>query len=107
MFNPKDEAEPYCINSSVVFDIILQFSLSYVILKMHFYKLQYFTIILNVIIFIIMLIFDLINIYVYESFRGIIFLIYFFDLMFYAFQNSYGKKAFLYGFISPYDLLIF
>ena len=106
MFNPKDAAEPYCINSSVVFDIILQFSLSYVILKMHFYKLQYFTIILNVIIFIIMLIFDLINIYVYESFRGIIFLIYFFDLMFYAFQNSYGKKAFLYGFISPYDLLI-
>ena len=46
-------------NSITPLNIIFQFVYSYLILKIYFYKLQYFSLILNIIVFIIILIFDL------------------------------------------------
>ena len=56
---PDEEFEPYVFSSTVSFDIILQFISSYFILKIYFYKLQYFSLSINIIIFIIILIIDI------------------------------------------------
>ena len=46
----------------VSFEITLQFLCSYLILKIHFYKLQYLSLFINLGIFIILLILDIIDI---------------------------------------------
>ena len=73
---------------------------------MHFYKLQIFTLITNIIIFFILLTFDLINILAYQSFSGEAYGFFLLLYLFYAFEYTFVKKAFLEGFLSPYNLLI-
>ena len=73
---------------------------------MHFYKLQIFTLITNIIIFFIILTFDLINILLYQSFPGEAYGIFFLLYLFNALEYTFVKKAFLEGFLSPYKLLI-
>ena len=80
--------------------------ISYFILKIHFYKHHYFSIIVNIIIFFIIFIIDIINKIKFDSFDGYIFLFYPFQLLFYSLEYAYAKKVFLYGFSSPYYLLI-
>jgi len=60
----------YDVSSIAAFSVIIQFILSYFLLKMHFYKLQKLALITNIIIFCILLTFDLINIFAYQSFSG-------------------------------------
>ena len=103
---PKLSPLFYSVNCTVVYSVIIQFILSYFLLKMHFYKLQKFTLIINIIIFFVLLIFDLINIIIYEAFNGEIYGFYFLMLTFFAIEYTYVKKAFLEGFLSPYKLLI-
>ena len=55
IFFPEEEYHFFPFNYSVIFDIIIQFLFSYLILKIHFYKLQYFSLYLNVIICITLL----------------------------------------------------
>ena len=59
-----EEYERIPFNFIIVFDIILQFILSCLILRVHFYKLQYFSLVLNFIILIIVLTLDLVDILV-------------------------------------------
>ena len=87
-------------------NIIFQFVSSYLILKIYFYKLQYFSLILNIIVFIIILIFDLIIIFYYSKFDGNAYLFFSFSLFFLSVEYSLGKKVILYGFISIYFLFM-
>ena len=91
----------------VPFEIICQFICSFIILKIHFYKLQYFSLFLNLGIFIIILIIDIFNFKRAEySWDGKVYIFYLFNIISYSFEFSLGKKIVLYGFISIY-LLIF
>ena len=103
---PDKEYEPYVFSCTVPFDIILQFITSHFILKIYFYKLQYFALSIDIIIFIIILIIDIINIIYNNSFEPIIFLFNLFGLIFSSLGDVYGKKAILYGFKSIYSLMI-
>ena len=91
------------LNSDVIFEIIIQYILSIIILKEHFYKHHYLSISINAICFIILYIFDIID----EEFDLLSSLLYFVYLSFLALENAYGKKAMLYGYISPFSLLIY
>ena len=93
-------------NSITPLNIIFQFVSSYLILKIYFYKLQYFSLILNIIVFIIILIFDLIIIFYYSKFDGNAYLFFSFSLFFLSVEYSLGKKFILYGFISIYFLFM-
>ena len=103
---PKKKIGTYPFSCVVPLVIILQFICSYFILTIHFYKLQYLTLFLNLGIFIAIFIFDLINIIKYESFDGKVLLFYALNIIFFSVEYSYGKKILLYGFISIYSLLI-
>ena len=84
----------------------MQFISSYFILKIHFYKLQYFSLFLNIGIFIIILIIDIINIIKCNSFNPHNFYIYAINIIFLSIELSYGKTIILEGFISVYLLMI-
>ena len=93
-------------NSTVPLDIICQFISSYFLLKIHFYKLHYFCFGLYIVIFIIILIIDLIDVFYLKTFEGYIYLFYPFSLIFYSIEYALGKKAILYGYISIYLLIL-
>ena len=94
----------------VPFEIICQFICSYILLKIKFHKLQYFSLFLNLGIFIIILIFDLVvsnnNKNENDNFDAKILLFYTFNIIFYSIEFSLGKKIFLHGYISIYLLII-
>jgi len=106
MIYPNETIFINSLNCSVPYYVIIQYILSYLILKMHFYKFHYFSFALNIIIFIILLIMDLVNSLLYEIFDIKIYIIYLFLLIFNAVEYCFGKKLLLNGFISPYNLLI-
>ena len=84
---------------------IFQFVSSYLILKTHFYKLQYFSLFLNLGLFIIIFIFDLYYI-INEKIDGIFYVFLCLKYLILAVQYSLGKKVILYGYISVYLLLV-
>ena len=53
IFYPNIKTVTYTFSSETPFEIFFQFICSYFILKVHFYKLQYFSLFLNLFIFII------------------------------------------------------
>ena len=89
-------------SSEVVIRIVLQYILSVIILKTYFYKHHYLSIIINVISLISLSIFD-IKYGNYSLLQSLFYIIYIVCL---AFENTYGKKAMIYGFLSPFNLLI-
>ena len=103
---PDKKLDIYTFNCLIPFGNILQFICSYFILKIHFYKLQYFSIYLNLGIFIIILIFDLINILKNNAFDGKAYIFYPFSIIFYSIEYSCGKRILLNGFISIHLLII-
>ena len=102
-----EESDIYAFSCIVPFEIICQYICSFIILKIHFYKLQYFSLFLNLGIFIIILIID-----IYNCFKNVdskiwrMYFFYLFNIIFYSIEYSLGKKIFLYGFISIYLLII-
>ena len=102
------EVETYLnyLNSSVVFNILLQCILGYFILKTKFYTHHFFSFILNAICFLILATLDIINSVVYKIFDLKYILIYIAYLLFFAFEYAFGKKALINGFFSIYSLLI-
>ena len=106
IYPDKDVTDLYSFSCVVPFEIVLQFVCSYFILKIHFYKLQYFSLFLNLGILIIILIIDIINLIKCNSFDEKIFYFYPLHIIIYSIGYSFGKKILLYGFISIY-LLIF
>ena len=102
---PDKKIDSFPFSNAVIFDIILQFICSYLILKIHFYKLQHFSLYLNVVIFIIILALDLVEILKNKIIKGRIYVFYPFYLIFYRLVFAYGKIVILYGYISIYKLL--
>ena len=96
----------YTFSCIVPLECFFQFAISYFLLKIHFYSHHYFSVVLNLIIFIFIFIIDLINVVEYKSFDGKIFFIYPLILVCFALELSFAKKVFLYGFQSPYYLLV-
>ena len=104
---PKDKFHYAPFNGYVILDIILQFISSYLILKIHFYKLQYCSLYLNVAIFFSILIFDLLDIFVSQKIQGKIYIIYPFYIISYCLGYVYGKKAIILGYMSIYLIIIY
>jgi len=94
------------LNSSVVFNILLQYILGYFILRTKFYTHHYFSFILNAICFLILTTLDIINLVFVKSFSLIYILLYIAYLLFFAFEYAFGKKALINGFFSIYSFLI-
>ena len=94
-------------NGYVILDIVMQFVSSYLILKIHFYKLQYCSLFLNVAIFLFILIFDLLDIFVSKTIEGRIYIIYPFYIISYCLGYVFGKKVILFGYMSIYLIIIF
>ena len=93
------------------FAIVIQFVCSYYILRIHFYKLQYVSLFLNIVIFFIILIIDIINSINFgdkgePQFDPNSFYIYPLNIIFLSIELSYGKIIILEGFISVYLLMI-
>jgi len=103
---PSEELDIYPFSFTAMFDTILQFVFSYLILKIHFLKLQRFSLFLNLGILIIILILDVIDIYINKILQGHIYVIYPFYLIFFCLEYVFGKKLILYGYISVYKLII-
>ena len=104
---PKDKFHYAPFNGYVILDIILQFISSYLILKIHFYKLQYCSLYLNVAIFFSILIFDLLDIFVSIQIQGKIYIIYPFYIISYCLGYVYGKKTIILGYMSIYLIIIY
>ena len=100
------EFDVHAFSCVVPFEIICQFICSFIILKIHFYKLQYFSLFLNLGIFIIILIIDIINYSKNDETIWRLFFFYIFNVIFYSIEYSLGKKIFLYGYISIYLLMV-
>ena len=96
----------YPFSFTVIFDIVLQFVCSYLLLKGNFGKLQYFSLYLNFGIYVIILIIDLCNFFLYDSFERQMFILYPCHLFFYCLKYIFGKKAILYGYVSIYLLIL-
>ena len=96
----------YSFNCITPFEIAFQFICSYFILKVHFYKLQYFSLFLNLGAFIILLIIDLINALHRKMFDGKVYYFLLINIISYSIEFSLGKKLLLYEFISIYSLFI-
>ena len=101
----------YSFSCFTPFAIVIQFVCSYYILRIHFYKLQYLSLFLNMGIFIIILIIDIINSIKFGNadepqFDPKSFYIYPFNIIFLSIELSYGKIIILEGFISVYLLMI-
>ena len=92
----------------VPFEITLQFVFSYLILKIHFYKLQYLSLFVNLGIFVIILIFDIIEIIYFRigSIGGYVLLFYAFNIIFGSLEFSFVKKILIDGFLSVYLLML-
>ena len=103
---PHKELYIYSFSCIVPFEIIFQFICSCFILKIKFYKLQYFSLFLNLGIFIIILIIDIVIVSNSNSLDGKIFFFYAFNIIFYSIGFSLAKDIFLYGFISIYLFMI-
>ena len=91
------------LNCTVIFQIIVQYISSKIILKDQFYRHHYLSLIINTISFIILFILDV----KHTSEFDLYLIIYFFSCLFLVLENTYGKKAMISGYISPYTLLIF
>ena len=86
---------------------IFQFVSSYLILKTHFYKLQYFSLFLNIGLFIIIFIFDLIIIInKSDKIDRYAYILIPIGYLFLTVEYSFGKKVILYGYISIYLLIV-
>ena len=96
----------FTFSSETPFEIFFQFICSYFILKVHFYKLQYFSLFLNLFIFIILLTIDIIDGLDHELVEVKFYIFSHLSIIFYSLEYSYGKKALLYGYVSVYLLLI-
>ena len=103
---PTQITATFTFSCTIPFEICFQFICSYFILKTHFYKLQYFSLFLNLVIFIILLILDIILSFEHELVDGKFYIFILASIIFYSIEYSYGKKLLLYGFISVYLLLL-
>ena len=87
-------------------EIIFQFLCCYFILKIYFYKLQYFALFLNIGIFVIILIIDIVNIFKFNLIDGNIYYFFALSIIFYCNEYASVKKIFLYGYISIYFFML-
>ena len=107
IISKKQDFDIYPFSFTVIFNIVLQFICSYLLLKGNFYKLQFFSLFLNFGIYVIILIIDLCNYFlVKDSFERQMFILFPLYLLFYCLESIYGKKVILYAYISIYLLIV-
>ena len=75
-------------------EIIFQFLCCYFILKIYFYKLQYLALFLNIGIFVIILIIDIVNIFKFNLIDGNIYYFFALSIIFYCNEYALVKKIF-------------
>ena len=97
----------YVMNSSVVFQILMQYIIDVVILKSNFYRHHYLSIFMNFISFVILFFFDMFFFVEIFSKSWLLIIIHSFAMIFLVIENSYGKKSMVFGYISPFTLLIY
>lgn len=102
-FSFEKNANFYLLNCTVIFQILLQYFLSRFILQAYFYKHHYLSILINIVSFITLFVLDVVNSGIAASFIAI----YSLSLIFLTLANAYGKKAMIFGYISPFSLLIY
>ena len=104
------EISIYPFSCFTPFAIVIQFVCSYYILRIHFYKLQYLSLLLNFVIFIIILAIDITNSIKADNLKQKIdpntFYIYPLYIIFLSIELSYGKIVIQEGFMSIYFLMI-
>ena len=93
----------YIIGFEVSFQITLQYFLSVVILNEHFYKHHLLSMLINIIVLIVLCALDIIDEMITEWHYEFCYLL---ILLFLVLENTFGKKAMIFGYISPYTLLI-
>ena len=104
LINDDDFNESYdkLFSCALAFQIVLQYILSIFILKTHFYRHHYLSILINIIDFFILFVLDNIDDnfdYSYDfAYLGLLTLV--------VMENAFGKKAMIFGYISPYTLLL-
>ena len=86
-FFSKYEEDSIPFDHTVLFETFIQFIFSYFILKIRFYKLQHFSLYLNIIIFIIILAIDLVDILKFEVIKGFIYIFFPIELIFYCLKS--------------------
>ena len=86
---------------ALAFQIVALYVLSIFILKTHFYKHHYLSILINSVVFIVLLILDIKE----DNFDVAYDPAYFAVLALINLENIFGKKAMIFGYISPYALL--
>ena len=110
-FNDKTEVLwYYSLRVYSIFNTVMQYIVSYCILKSYFYKHHYLSLSINFFCIIIFLIIDIFKIVenkitYYQYYIFIIMRL--FRLACFAFGDSYSKKVIYSQFISPYSLLLF
>ena len=102
-FTFKKSGSFYLLNSTVIFQILLQYFLSRFILKAYFYRHHYLSIIINFVSFVTLFVLDIVN----SGIQADFIFIYSLSIICLSLANAYGKKAMTFGYISPYSLLIY
>ena len=108
--NDSAAIEKYSLKTYLIFNTVVQYIASYLILKTYFYKHHYLSFGINFFCILISLIIDIVkmienSITDYQYYLYII--IRLIRVILFAFGDSYSKRALLSEFLSPYSLLLF
>jgi len=95
-------------NFMIIFKILSKYFLSKLILKITYYKHHNFSVMINLICLLFIIIIDIYNIYNNWDINSVFFLILIiFESIFYALEDVIGKKALIEEFLSPYSILFY
>ena len=96
------------LNAILVFNIFSMCILSYIILHSPFYRHHYFSLIINLIFLILLVIYDQIMIFKEEDWNAnFLYIANTLTGIFYSFENLYGKILLSFSSISPYALIFY
>ena len=95
-------------NFIIIFKVLSKYFLSKLILKTAYYKHHNFSVMINLICLILIIIIDVLYLYNYWDIKYIFFLILkIIEGIFYALEDIIGKKALIEEFLSPYSILFY
>ena len=110
-FNDKMEIVSfYSLKTYLIFNTVTVYIVCYIVLKMHFYKHHWLSMIINIFCVLVSLTMDIIsikekNIIDYQYY--IFILMRLIRIIFFSFGDGYSKKALHSEFLSPYSLLLY
>ena len=108
--NKHEVVSLYTLNSYLIFNTVMQYLASYIVLKTYFYKHHYLSFLINGICILITLILDIVFIVNKEigEYQYYIFIIIrLLRVVLFSFGDNFAKIALSSAFLSPYSLLVF